>query len=372
MRYRPSLRSVWTLIILGAVCYSLYLWAESSRVDHKMPYYEQKMQAANLMEDALQTLVDFRGEDDQSDSYGDPRLDMIIGQQFSTITTGIGTFEDKVAGVNPNFAALIVDFMVEAGVKDGDLVAVGFTGSNPGINIAVLCACKALGVKPVTITAVGSTWWGANDPDFTWLDMESHLNTKGIIQSVPIAASLGGGLDEAAGLSAVGRNLLRAAIERNGIPLISANSVTASSAKRLELFKKYATVRPFKAYINVGEGVASLGHEENGRLIRDGVVRRLPIRNYPARGLVHLMNAEKIPIINLHDILSLSRKYDLGGAQIPLQPVGEGEVYISERYNLVVAGIAVGIAMIIILLILRLDYKLFRLKDSGVDPETLM
>ncbi|MBU0690583.1 poly-gamma-glutamate system protein [bacterium] len=372
MRYRPSLRSIWTLIILGAVCYSLYLWAENSRVDYKMPYYDQKMQAADLMETALQTLVDYRGEDGQSDSFGDPRLDMLIGQQFSTITTNIGTFEDKIAGANPNFAALLVDLMTKAGVKEGDLVAVGFTGSHPGVNIAVLCACRALGVKPVTITAVGASWWGANDPDFTWLDMERILNTKGIIQSVPIAASLGGGLDEAAGLSAVGRNLLKAAIARNELSLISSSSVTESSAKRFELFMKYAAVRPFKAYINVGEGVSSLGHEENGRLIRDGLVRRLPVRNYPARGLVHLLNAQKIPIINLYDILAISRSYDLGGAQIPLQPVGEGEVFISVRYNIVIAAIAVGIALVIILLILRLDYKLFRLKDSGVDPETLM
>jgi poly-gamma-glutamate system protein len=372
MRYRPSLRSIWTLVILGIVCYGLYLWAEQSRVEHKMPYYDQKMQAAGLMDQALRVLAEYRAETDRSESFGDPRLDMLIGQQFTTITTDFAAFEDKIAGANPNFAALIVDFLEQVGVKAGDQVAVGFTGSHPGVNLAVLCACEVLGVKPVTITAVGSTWWGANDPDFTWPDIEKLLNDRGLVHSTPIGASLGGELDDAAGLSTVGRNQLKAAIERNGLTLISANSVTESSTQWYNLFKQKIAGGSYKAYFNVGDGIASLGHLENGRLIRYGMVRHLPVRNYPARGLVHLMNADRVPIINLTDIRELSSSYDLGGAQVPLPSVGEGEVFISERYNLTVAGIALAIALVIILLILRLDYKLFRLKDAGVDPDTLL
>jgi len=337
-----------------------------------MPNFDQKMKAATLMDKAMRDLAVYRSESDQSESFGDPRLDMIIGQQFSTITTDFAAFEDKIAGANPNYAALIVDFLEQAGVKAGDQVAVGFTGSHPGVNLAVLCACEVMGVKPVTITAVGSTWWGANDPDFTWPDIEKLLNERGLVHSTPIGASLGGELDDAAGMSTVGRNQLKAAIERNGLPLISANSVTESSSQWYNLFKQHIAGGTYKAYFNVGEGIASLGHPENGRLIRYGVVRHLPARNYPARGLVHRMNADKVPIINLADIRQLSRTHDLGGAQIPLPSVGEGEVFISERYNLIVAGIAVGIAIIIILVILRLDYKLFRLKDAGVDPDTLL
>jgi poly-gamma-glutamate system protein len=337
-----------------------------------MPYFDQKNAAANLMNRALNTLVEYRSLSDASESFSDPRLDMLIGQQFSVITTDFSTFEDKIAGANPNFAALILEFLAQAGVEAGDQVAVGFTGSHPGINIAVLCACEVLGAKPVTITAVGSTWWGANDPDFTWLDMERVLNEQNVVQSKMVAASLGGGLDEAAGMSTVGRNLLKAAIERNHLPLISANSVTESSSRRFLIFREHGKEAPFKAYINVGEGVASLGHIENSRLIRDGLIRRLPSRNYPARGLVHLMNREGIPIINLTDIRALSRKFSLGGAQIPLPDVGVGEVFISKRYDLRIAGISAFITLIIILAILRLDQRLFRLKESGVDPETLL
>jgi poly-gamma-glutamate system protein len=142
MRYRPSLRSIWTLVILGIVCYGLYLWAEQSRVEHKMPYYDQKMQAAGLMDQALRVLAEYRAETDRSESFGDPRLDMLIGQQFTTITTDFAAFEDKIAGANPNFAALIVDFLEQVGVKAGDQVAVGFTGSHPGVNLAVSAHVK--------------------------------------------------------------------------------------------------------------------------------------------------------------------------------------------------------------------------------------
>ena len=66
------------------------------------------------------------------------------------------------------------------------------TGSMPGANIAVLTACRALGVIPITITSVGASQWGANLVDFTWLDMESILFENGLISSRSIAASIGG------------------------------------------------------------------------------------------------------------------------------------------------------------------------------------
>ena len=45
----------------------------------------------------------------------------------------------------------------------------------PGANIAVLSAAQAMKVIPVIISSVGASQWGANQLDFTWLDMESAL-----------------------------------------------------------------------------------------------------------------------------------------------------------------------------------------------------
>lgn len=373
MAYRPSLRSIWTLLILAVLCMGLYIWAENSRVKKQMPFYSEKLVAANLMDRALRAYQDATSELGVfREAYEDPRLDAIIGQQFSLITTEMSTFESKLIGANPNFAAIAVQLLGEAGVERGDVVAVSFTGSNPGANTAVLCACEALGVTPVTMTAVASSWWGATDPDFTWLDMESVLNKRQLVRSKPIAASLGGNEDKAVGLSQVGKQLMSEAISRNGLVYIHENTLPASIERRHHLYIEAADGRPYKAYINVGENIASLGHVANATLIKNGLNPRLPVKNYPARGLIHRFNSENVPVIHLFDIEALAREYGIGGPQVPLPTVGSGDVFWAERYSMRVAGIATALAVLVIVILVKLDSRLFKLREAGVDPDTLM
>ena len=66
----------------------------------------------------------------------------------------------------------------------------------PGANIALFSACEAMGIVPAIITSVGASEWGATDPDFTWLDLESILYANNVVSNQSIAASLGGRNDE--------------------------------------------------------------------------------------------------------------------------------------------------------------------------------
>lgn len=373
MPFRPSLRSTWTLLILAAACYGLYVWCESSHIEVKRSRYVEKIAAANRMDQALRLYQNVVAEKGVfSEQYKDPRLEAVIGQQFSVITTEMGSFETKVISANPNFAAIAVELLNAAGVGDGDLVAVDFTGSYPGANTAILCACEALGATAVTITAIGASWWGATDPEFTWVDMEYVLNRDGLIQSQPIAASYGGINDNAVGLSGVGKDAMRTAVDRHGLKLLSENDLPAAAARRFRSFQDAAGGRKYAAYVTVGRGIASLGHAANGRLIRNGLNRKLPVQNYPARGVIHLFNSSNVPIINFHDIAALSREYGLGGASDPLPDVGHGDVFITERYDLRIAGISAVLAALIILILVKFDSRLFRLREAGVDPDTLM
>jgi hypothetical protein len=89
MPYRPSLRSIWTLIILAILLYSLYAWCENSHVKRQMPYFREKMEAANLMDRALRTFVGAstdKSVNADSEAFRDSRLDAVIGQQYSLIT----------------------------------------------------------------------------------------------------------------------------------------------------------------------------------------------------------------------------------------------------------------------------------------------
>ncbi len=371
--FRPSRRSIWTLIILAAASFGFFQIVEQRRTLYRQPWYPEKIQAARLAAHGLEAL---RGERLQkgifSREYEDPRLAAIIGQQFSLVTTDFGVFEAKVAGANPNFAAVAVDLLKQADLKAGDFVTIGCSGSNPGVNLAVYAACEVLELRPLVITSIGSSWWGANDPDFTWLDMEAILERRELIHFRSLAASMGGDKDDAKGLSQVGKKMLQDAADRNGISLISESRLENSIQRRIELFEKAAAGARIKAYINIGGGLASLGHSENGALIPTGFNRHLPLKNYPARGVVHYFARRGTPIIHFYDILRLAREYGLGPPHVRLPEVGTGAVFVEERYNMRLAGIGAAAILILLLAVIKLDERLFRLKEEGVDPDTLM
>ncbi|MBK8130404.1 MAG: poly-gamma-glutamate system protein [bacterium] len=373
MAFRPSLRSIWTLVAMAAICYGLYIWAEYSRVVTNRDHYEEKLIAANRMNNALRALAQRdAGGGEVLESYGDPRIDAIVGQQFSTITTDIASFEEKLSSANPNLAAVAVEMLIEAKLKRGDRVAVAMTGSSPGKNLAVLCACDALGITPYTICALSSTWWGATDPRNTWLDMQKFLNDSGIVKSRIVASSRGGLDDNAKGLSATGRIELAAAAERAGVPLLESASGVMAGALWWKTFKAASPDQPFAAYVNVGEGVASLGHAENAQLLSSGTYRQLPVRNWPGRGALHAAAADGLPVVQISDASKLSRDYGLGAPKIPLSDPGRGDVFTSIKYDLRVTVTALIIAFGALFVLVRLDAKYFRLADAGVDPETLL
>ena len=126
----------------------------------------------------------------------DRRLDTndtgLIGVEYTDITTTLGSLAAKRTSTNPAFAAVVVDMLDRAGVRRGDAVAVSFSGSFPALNIAVLSAARALDLRPVIISSVGSSTYGANQPEMTWLDMERVLAEAGLFPYRSIAASLGG------------------------------------------------------------------------------------------------------------------------------------------------------------------------------------
>lgn len=357
---------------MAVICYGLYLWAEYSRVDVQRDHYEVKLIAANRMNEALKTLERQGGEDENLESYGDARLDAVIGQQFSTITTDIASFEEKMAGANPNLAAAVVEVLIDAGLEKGDVIAVAMTGSNPGANLAVLSACDALGIEPVTITALSSTWWGANDPRNTWADMQTLLHKSGLLNEKTVAFSRGGIDDNALGLSSIGRAELAAAAERNGATLIESQSIGQASLNWWTAFKSAANGKKLAAYVNVGEGVASLGHKENLGLLANGIYRSLPARNWPARGVMHMAAQEDVQVIQIASALKLSQAYGLGAPSIPLANPGKGDVFTTTRYDLRVAVIALVLSLSALFVLVWFDAKYFRLADAGVDPETLL
>lgn len=358
--------SILVLSLLSLLSLTGLLVIENGKVNVKREWYDQKLEASRLAKKAADVLREQRLQKGVFiDAVNDPNRTALIGQDITPITTDRGYIEAKLTSLNPNFAAVVVDMLKEADLKEGDAVAVSFTGSFPGLNIAVHAALQALKLKPVIITSVGASNWGANDPYFTWLDMEKTLYDAEVFRNKSIAASFGGGLDRGRGLSPEGRNLILSAVQRNGIELINEEYLENSIEKRLKIYKSGSN-GPIKLFINVGGGIASIGSTENYQFIPGGFSPPLLMKNFPIKGVLVRMSEENIPFIHLLNINQLASKYGLPVSPAPLPLPGEGEIFIQQRYNITLTILVAAVLIGFITVVLILEKKRHKLGTETV------
>lgn len=328
------------LVLLGLALLALVLQGvlELTRKPVLQRDYAEKLAAAQRAERAFTAVRRHRlMEGAELDLVNDPAGTGLIGPEFSMITNAQGVLESKLTTLNPNWAGVVLDYLRQAGVGPGDLVALAVSGSFPGMNICVYAALEEMQAAPVVITSVGASHWGANDPSFTWLDMERIFAEEKIFHIRSAAASFGGGDDMGQGLSPDGRRLIRDAIARNGIPLLSSENIEDAITKRMALFEQASRGRPYSAYINVGGGVASLGSSYNKPLLHEGLDFELGFQNYTRKGCMVLMNEKGVPVIHLLAMQNLARAVGLPVAPDYLAAPGEGLIFVRESYRLALA-----------------------------------
>lgn len=348
--------------LLSVLSLMAFIAVENSKIDAKQDWHKEKLAAARLSQEAAMSIKNHRLQEGVFiDDVNDPNETALIGQKYSLTTTDRGFIDAKLSSTNPNIAAIIVQYLKDADVHKGDYVAVAFTGSFPALNISTIAALETLELKPLIISSVGASNYGANDPYFSWLDMETVLYNGGIFKSKSIAGSIGGGFDIGRGLSPEGRDLICKAIERNNIPLINEDNLVKNIEKRMELYEAHSKGMPIKAYINIGGGIASLGHTINGQLIPSGLTKNLLMQNYPMRGVIIQMGQKGVPIIQLMNIKTILNAYDLPSSPIPLPQPGEGGIFIEKKYDLIVVSIATLILMVIIIFVFVSEQKYHRL-----------
>jgi poly-gamma-glutamate system protein len=254
----------------------------------------------------------------------------------------------------------------DAGLKEKDHVAVAFSGSFPGLNISVIAALETLKLRPIIITSVGASNYGANDPYFTWLDMEELLNQSNILHTRSVAASIGGGFDVGRGLSPEGRDLIVKAIERNKIQFLKEKNIEQSISKRMEIYEKAAHGKPIKAYINVGGGIASLGNSVNGKLIPSGLTEYLPAGNFPVRGVIIQMGQKGIPVIHLLNVEQLLAKFGLPESPVPSPEPGDGGIFVQRKYDVRITAVAALFLIVVILFVYLAERQHHRLGTDVV------
>jgi poly-gamma-glutamate system protein len=275
----------------------------------KPPEYIGTMkESVNLTKKWFSVVEEYKkGKGIISDVNSNIPYNFMIGNDWSEITTTLGSLEAKEASTNPDFSALIVRLLHEAHISSGDKVGVILSGSFPSLAISVLAALQTMDIDALVMSSVGASTYGANQPDATWLDMESALLKHGGLNFRSFLVSAGAGEDSGKGLSPEGLAIIRQAAFRNDVKLYIPSSLKESIEKRFEIFKK----NKISLLINIGGNETALGGCSHSLSIPNGFNSRLKGCDDESRGLITRMSELDIPFINLLDIKNLAGKYGM-------------------------------------------------------------
>lgn len=239
---------------------------------------------------------------------GDTFRTGLIGIASSPVTTDLGSLPSHRTTTDPVFAAAVVQMLYRAGVRPGNLVAVGMTGSYPSFDLDVYAGIEAIGATPAVISSVGASQYGANEPSFTWLDMEGVLYDAGVIHHRSLLVGAGGSL---AGADAATREQLA---EKSGLPVLPVLPLAQDIKFRENRYAKVEQTmgKPIAAFVDVGGAAANIGSASNEAIISPGLSRPRWSQFQAARlGVVGWMALQGVPIVAMISVRSLATRFGI-------------------------------------------------------------
>ena len=361
--WRPQSTPLFAFVLIALFSLAGIMAVERFRVEEKRPSYQKKIEASRLALEAMELIKDERMRRGLSiDSETDPAGSGLIGSFVTPVTTDAGDLDAKQTAINPNFAAVAVELLRETNVKEGDPVAVSFSGSFPALNIAVYAAIRVLHLRPTIISSVSSSQWGANEPEFLWLDMEHCLQDRGLFPFRSTAASLGGRLDRGREMTEKSRRIALDAVERNGLTLIRTKTLHEDIDERMAIY--FREDAP-KAYINVGGGRAAAGPRPFKVLLKPGLLASDLPEIVRGDYLIARFLKEGIPVIQFYDVKRLARHYGLPIAPTAMPEVGQGRIYYGTHYNKWLAAMVLFVIVAGLFVFSRSDWGFRMLQVSS-------
>ncbi|MCC5878899.1 MAG: poly-gamma-glutamate system protein [Idiomarina sp.] len=339
--WRASKIPTWGLVFLSIIAIVILVAAENITVRDPVveAHYSTMVTASRTVRDGIEAIRPIRADIRPINPENDPQRSGMLGISSSEVTTTIGGLESKQTTINPNWGAVAVKLLADAGVEEGDLVAVAVSGSFPMLNLAVYAAIEAMGAEPVIIASGSSSQYGANVPGLLWLDMERELRSAGVISSRPAAASIGGVEDRGADISAEGRRIILQAIEASGAAMIEPSNYQEAVADRIALYREFSGGRPFKAFVNVGGGATIVGPPGIDSQFSSGLQRNAPARAFAVDTVMGYFLRENVPAIHFIGVSSMAERHGLPIAPRDPVPVGDGGVYSAQNYSRTLAFI---------------------------------
>lgn len=321
--HEPLSATPWAALAIAAAL-SIGLWqaveARLGRFTH--PAHSEMVRAAQTMQAATQVARAQRAALGLTQPPAfDPNRTGLLGSEFTGTTTSLGDPAAKRTATNPDLAAALVRRIAEFGLEEGSPVLVVVSGSFIGANIAAVAAIETLGLKPVLISSLGASMHGATDAALTWLDIETELRAKRVIASKSIAAVIGGGGAVGGSIGAEGIAALRAAAQRNGVPLVEDEPVGALIDRLDTLGAEAAGGRP-RLLINSGGSVAALGTCADGANLPHIVSGQGLTCADGLPGLIVRASTAGVPVLHLLNMRGLAADWGLPFDPVPLPMIG--------------------------------------------------
>ena len=226
----------------------------------------------------------------------------LIGDEFTDITTTLGSLDAKEISTNPEFAAFIIKYLTDSDIDSSKTVGLILSGSFPALSISCLAAIQSLNAKAVIFSSLGSSMYGANQPGAAWIDIENYLRENGKLKYKSAIITLGGEDDNGGGLSEEGIQTLKTAALNNKIDLYIPRSLRESIEKKVKILLE----NKINLFINIGGNQTSLGGCIHSLNIPNGLHKKMKICKHDERGIIMHLSEKGIPFINLLNIRALA------------------------------------------------------------------
>jgi poly-gamma-glutamate system protein len=288
------------------------------------PLYGQMMAAAGVMEAASRVLyAERQARGMLPPSEADPNRTGMIGFEYTGMTTEQGELPAKRTVTSPDFAAALVRLVGGLGMAEGTPVVVSLSGSYIGGDVAMLAALEALRLRPVVVVSAGTSQWGANNPEFTILDMLALLRDRGLIKTAVVATAIGGPNGAGSGMDAESVALIRASAARNGVPLVEAHPLAAVVDGLVAAATAALAGETPGAVINVGGAVVGPGTCRESFNFPSGLSTTPVPCTAGTPGVLMRFSAPGRPVIHILSMKHLAEAFGVPFDPVPLPTPGD-------------------------------------------------